>query len=71
MDSINPKKINSIRILGISFVVIIILTLIFISARTKISTSQNVENRILKELQSTSTVQASTLIHYLDIQTLC
>ena len=68
MDSINPKKINSIRILGISFVVIIILALIFISARTKISTSQNVENRILKELQSTSTVQASTLIHHLDKQ---
>lgn len=68
MKTVQTKKQHAGYLICVSFVVIVVLSVMFTKTISKFSTAQNVENRVFTELKSTSTMQASTLEHHLNEQ---
>lgn len=68
METIQPKKRQSSLFICASFLLMVVLVTVFVVTMARFSTSQNVENRVFRELKSTSTMQASTLEHHLEEQ---
>lgn len=68
MERIHTHKKNPNWFIGISFIIVSALMIVFMSMLSKSSLNQNLENRVFAELKSTSTTQATTLKNHLEEQ---